>query len=499
MTRTDPSLIQLNRYRMKPDLDRHFEAALDGNDARLLVGGFTFFTAVADDLARVGPAGFVYLASWNCEVDLGCFPGGETLRAKLAHLAGTGTEVRMQLWAANPITGAVGPLRYHPLVGLLASLAQRQFKPAVNNAVAVAAVNAMPGGFGFLDDQHATFGSHHQKIIVVHTGTELVAYVGGVEFTDDRLFHVSNGAPLFDVSVRITGPGAQRILTTFAERWAAHPTGAANPLKRVGLAASGGPGGSVRIQVGHTYAAGFPFAGPIRTASELTAQAILTSRKYFYMEDQYFVGDPLLTAAIMTVLARKDVSVLGIVVIAAEDSVGDLPDVGFRRRAFIGPIVAANPGRFLVFEAVGDDGTSIGDRAYVHSKLTLVDDEALLIGSMNSSRRSWTHDSEVSASLVDVNGPAGTGGAPGFAKATRIELWQRHLRGIWSPPVPIEPLGEALGAWTTAATGTPGLAVRPYPPAGSVAVRPWLPLSPIASALLQDPLLDLYWDVADPR
>jgi hypothetical protein len=357
-----------------------------------------------------------------------------------------GVELRHAALGAAPATDGLGPVRLAPAVAIAAAEIERwKLEPATNNPVAVAAVNAIPNGFAFLDHNHARFGSHHQKVVLVHTGTELVAYVGGIEFSRDRVNRTSKGSPLFDASVRISGPGAQRVLTSFAERWAAHPDGAAHPLTRAGLP-SGGGGGTVRVQVGQTYAVGMPFARQIKTASHLTTHAILGARRYFYMEDQYYVGDPQLGAAIKTVL-REQPQVIGLVVIAAEDSVTDLADVGFRRRKFINDIVTQFPGRFLVFEAVGDDGTSTGPRAYVHSKLTLVDDEALVIGSMNSSRRSWNHDSEIMASLVDLAGPAGTGGTPGFAKAARMAIWAEHLRLIGQAATQLDSLEGSIAAW----------------------------------------------------
>jgi phosphatidylserine/phosphatidylglycerophosphate/cardiolipin synthase-like enzyme len=486
---------ELDRYQLPPDPKRHLATAVDGADVRLLIGGNAFFASLADDLARVSPTGFVYLSSWNCEIDLPCFPAGRTLGDALTEATGKGAEVAMQLWAADPVSQAAGPLVLHPMVAIvLAVIDKANLKPNAHNRLAIAAVGRLPNSFAFVDSNHATFGSHHQKIVVIHTGTDLVAYLGGMEFTDDRLLSVSKGAPYFDVSVRIAGQGAKPILTTFAERWAAHPEGAAHPLQRATSPVLPISTGSVRVQVGHTYSAKFPFPQAISTASELTASAIEKSASYFYIEDQYFVGNQRLDAAIRSALAR---GIIGIAVIAAEDSVEDTPDVGFRRRAFINPILTIFPGKFLVFEAVGDDGTSTGAHAYVHSKLVLVDDEILVIGSMNSNRRSATHDSEVMATIVDQNGPTGIGpSSPGFAKAARIDIWSRHLKPTAIPaiPLPIEPLPAALLAWQTAAAGIPGLSVRPYPQPGTTPTRPRIGPGPASSPLINDLVLDTAWN-----
>jgi phosphatidylserine/phosphatidylglycerophosphate/cardiolipin synthase-like enzyme len=501
VSRTVPGSIGLDRYRLPPDPVHHFEAAVDGSEAELLVGGKRFFEAIAADLARVGPSGFVYISSWNCQIDLACLPeslGGSLrpLRGELTRLTTPGTEVRMQLWAASPATQGLSWLgkALHPAILVVIKLLEAaRLKPNMNNPVAVAAVNAMTHSFAFLDDKHARAGSHHQKLLIIHTGDELVAYVGGMEFTDDRVLPVSHGAPLFDVSVRITGPGAKLLLTTFVERWSAHPSGAAHSLRGANVPTPA-PVGPVRVQVGHTYAAGFPFAAAVQTAGELVANAIATSQSYFYFEDQYFCGNSRLRNVMRERLAH---GVTGIIVLAAEESVDDLPDIGTRRRAFLAPIVAEFPGKLLVFEAVGDDGTQTGERAYVHSKLMLADDEVLIIGSLNSSRRSWSHDTEVMAALVDQNGPAGGGpGSPGFAKRARMELWSHHLKPVGpTAPVPVEPLSAALAAWTAAAAGLPGLSVRPY----ALNATPSRPSIPGISPVVMNHLLDLYWDAfADP-
>lgn len=154
------------------------------------------------------------------------------------------------------------------------------------------------------------------------------------------------------------------------------------------------------VQVTHTYGRGFPFGVPVQTAASALANGIKSARQFFYMEDQYFVGSPKMEAAIRDALSS---GAIGIINIASEPSVGDLPDLPFRRRAFLAPLVNQFPDQFLVFERLGN-GSPIGPGAYVHTKLLIVDDEAALIGSVNSSRRSWSHDSEIDATIVDVTG-----------------------------------------------------------------------------------------------
>ena len=59
-----------------------------------------------------------------------------------------------------------------------------------------------------------------------------------------------------------------------------------------------------------------------------------------------------------------------------------------------------------------------GTPIYVHAKVCVVDD-VLVVGSDNLNRRSWTHDTEISCSVIDEAGA--------FARDLRIELASEHL------------------------------------------------------------------------
>ena len=76
-----------------------------------------------------------------------------------------------------------------------------------------------------------------------------------------------------------------------------------------------------------------------------------------------------------------------------------------------------------------------GDAVYVHAKVCIVDDVWATVGSDNFNRRSWTHDSELTAAVLDderdaraPTDPGGLGdGARVFARNLRLELFQEHL------------------------------------------------------------------------
>jgi phosphatidylserine/phosphatidylglycerophosphate/cardiolipin synthase-like enzyme len=68
----------------------------------------------------------------------------------------------------------------------------------------------------------------------------------------------------------------------------------------------------------------------------------------------------------------------------------------------------------------------------------VIDDVLLVVGSDNLNRRSWTHDSEISCSVIDAEpdertptDPGGLGdGARRLARETRLRLWREHLERV---------------------------------------------------------------------
>jgi phosphatidylserine/phosphatidylglycerophosphate/cardiolipin synthase-like enzyme len=64
-----------------------------------------------------------------------------------------------------------------------------------------------------------------------------------------------------------------------------------------------------------------------------------------------------------------------------------------------------------------------GAPVYVHAKVCVMDDCWATVGSDNFNRRSWTHDSELSAVVVDAEG----GHHSAYARRLRLRLAAEHL------------------------------------------------------------------------
>ena len=59
----------------------------------------------------------------------------------------------------------------------------------------------------------------------------------------------------------------------------------------------------------------------------------------------------------------------------------------------------------------------MGVPVYVHAKVCIIDDQWASVGSDNFNRRSWTHDSELTAAVCD----------PAYSSALRLKLAGEHL------------------------------------------------------------------------
>ncbi|MBC7592791.1 MAG: phospholipase, partial [Kineosporiaceae bacterium] len=82
---------------------------------------------------------------------------------------------------------------------------------------------------------------------------------------------------------------------------------------------------------------------------------------------------------------------------------------------------------------------------YVHAKTCIVDDTWATIGSDNFNRRSWTHDSELSAAIIDLAGDAA------YARDLRLTLAAEHLDRTGTLEDCVDPRGMFAAYADTAA------------------------------------------------
>ena len=354
---------------------------------------------------------FIYLLAWWLDLDLSLdgTPQG-TVRKLFEKADRAGVEIRLLLYK-NPIGNK-------------------------DQEATVKAVNDLRHGAAIWDDRVVFAGAHHQKVLVVNGFEGLTAFCGGIDLNYDRVRPVEGepGTEYHDVHCRIRGPAANVLLTTFIERWVDYPSSIHGGYQEGALRGRDFPptpsSGTLQyVGVGRTYANGThhnlsPVSRPTyhfaphgeRTARAMILNAIGRARRFIYIEDQYFYSEE----AVQALVAAFGRGLKHLTIVLTWPSYLS-PGMASHRLHGLQQLRAAAGDRlrvcFLTPEA--------GPHTYVHSKLTVVDDEFVSIGSANYNRRSFTNDSEIVAGIVDQHSDGDI--IFNLARRLRIAIWAEHL------------------------------------------------------------------------
>jgi phospholipase D1/2 len=258
--------------------------------------------------------------------------------------------------------------------------------------------------FGF-DDRHPVGGSHHQKIVVVD---DQLAFCGGIDLTSHRWdtcahrveepARVSGGEPYepyHEVQAMATGPLATSLGALARDRWRLLGE---KPMPRVQVSTEDlWPADvtpdltDVDVAIARTFAE-IESQPAIRECETLFLDSIAAARQSIYIESQYFTNDRL-AEALATRLRESHGP--EIIVVSPKDCHGWLEQNtmgAFRNAAFRHLMDADKYQRLrLVYPAAS---RSKDVATFIHSKVMVVDDELVRIGSANFSRRSMGVDSE---------------------------------------------------------------------------------------------------------
>ncbi|HJV24659.1 MAG TPA: VTT domain-containing protein [Aromatoleum sp.] len=286
------------------------------------------------------------------------------------------------------------------------------------------------------DDTHPLIASHHQKIIVID---DAFAMIGGFDLTERRWDtrdhsandprRACNGAPyppFHDMAMAVDGKAALALGAIVRARWLA-ATGSALPrAPRTPIEAKWPRGLPVRFtDIDIAVARTLPATDDRPAVTEVEAlylDMIAGARKHIYIENQYFT-----VGSIGEALAARLEEADGpeIVVVVRLFSHGWLEEhtMHVLRTRLVQRLRRADThGRFHVYYPHIDglrDGTCID----LHSKLMIVDDEILRVGSANLSNRSMGMDSECDAALEARGDARIARSIAGF----RNELLAEHL------------------------------------------------------------------------
>ncbi len=262
-----------------------------------------------------------------------------------------------------------------------------------------------------LDDRHPLGASHHEKIVVID---DSIAFVGGMDFGKgrwDTSKHIVNDPrrmepdgsihnPFHDVQILLDGDVAQALGNVFRQRWyRASGILLVSPLPHddYDWPAENAPDlEDVTVAIARTDP-GYVEPPPVHEIEHLYRDAIASANKFIYIENQYLTSDSVIHA-----LADRLTDPDGpeIVLILPHKSAGWLEEgtMDALRALALKRLVQADAfGRLAAYYPVLP-GMETGDMV-VHSKVMVIDNDLVRIGSSNLSNRSMGLDTECDVAL----------------------------------------------------------------------------------------------------
>ncbi|MYZ46484.1 phospholipase D-like domain-containing protein [Propylenella binzhouense] len=286
-----------------------------------------------------------------------------------------------------------------------------------------------------LDGTHPAGASHHQKLLVVDHS---IAFCGGIDFGCerwDRPGHVADdpcrvdpdGAPYpprHDVAMAVTGPIVAALSEVARERWRRATGEAVAPLDcshdcwpdDLEINIRNGRVGIARTEP-EWYA-----APSVRESGALFVDMIAAARRSIILENQYFTGDAIV-GALAARLSEPDGPEIVVINPAhspgrfermAMDTVRTVQVERMRR--------ADRYGRFRIYSPFNAAGQAV----IIHSKVAVIDDRLLRIGTSNISNRSIGFDTECDLAIESRPGEPGAAEARETIRAFAVRLLAEH-------------------------------------------------------------------------
>ena len=300
------------------------------------------------------------------------------------------------------------------------------------------------------DDCPAPGGSHHQKFAVIDGR---LAFLGGIDLCEvrwddrrhlvinpDRLSHGKPAKPYHDVQVYLAGGDAPQTLTElFVDRWSRAGGDGLSLLSAMTGHEVYRPQGAIafgptRVALSRTDPR--EDGQTIREVERLFLDAIEAADALIYIETQYF-SNRRIREALIARMRDAERSRLEIVIVVNEraEAMKEEVAVGLRQAKNLEELrrVAHETGHALGCYFSLCDGANETFRAtYIHSKLMVVDDRFLTVGSANLTNRSMGTDSELHASwevFADAESQLGLARA---IRRVRVSLLAEHggLSGV---------------------------------------------------------------------
>lgn len=357
--------------------------------AAFFIDGCEYFSAVRAALMRAEHS--VLIAGWDFDHQIRLDPinaPDESLAALIARIVQErpSLHVRILIWGFSTFYGA----NHQPAV--LLSQPWYSGLPRVE--------------FGF-DNNYPLGSSHHEKIVCID---DAIAFVGGIDLTADRWDTQAHDMmnprryeydgepypPVHDLQMAVDGEAARSVGVLLRQRWRQATGRQVNPV--VARGDPWPPGVSPHIsETGVAIARTRPPYNQdpgVREVEALNIDALRAARSAIYLETQYLVAQ-----SIGDVLAERLGQPDGpeVIIVVTKESNGLIEQfaMGSNRERLLRRLKMADRfGRLRAYYAVvpmpGGGEHPIG----IHSKLVIVDDRFVRIGSSNFNNRSMGVDTE---------------------------------------------------------------------------------------------------------
>lgn len=265
-----------------------------------------------------------------------------------------------------------------------------------------------------VDGAHPAGSVHHQKIVVVD---DVVAFCGGIDLTINRWdtrAHRHNSrsrrsvgrsyGARHEVAAAVDGAAARALAQLARERW---ETATNQSLRPIEAKHTGWPSKleltlrNVDVGIVRTLPE-LERRDEVREAEALNLEAIAAARHTIYLENQYLAARRLVDALADRLKEEEGPEIVIVLPRRGNNALERGTMDGARHRLIQSLWAADEHGRLGVYWPVTDGGAPI----YVHSKVMVVDDRLLRIGSSNLNNRSMGFDSESDLAIeADADNP----------------------------------------------------------------------------------------------
>lgn len=293
------------------------------------------------------------------------------------------------------------------------------------------------------DSAHAVGASHHQKFAVVDG---MAAFVGGIDICSDRWDdrrHLydnphrvnedgSSIGPYHDVQSFHTGPVAEELKKLFLERWEISGGGRISlPSMREDTPKIDGTVtiASDRVAISRTIAKTLvPPQEPVEEIKYLYLDAIASTQSLIYIENQYFTSRSVYSALIRRMETERSRPVQIVIILPkSPNAFSEEVSMGVIQTKLLRSLknAASKTGHSLgIYYTASKAKTGEENPTYIHSKILLVDDRFLTVGSANTTNRSIGLDTELNVAWEVAT--ANQKDVIGSIKSVRVELLAEH-------------------------------------------------------------------------